>query len=165
MMAYAMDTPAPATIFLISGDRDFVYAISVLALRQYRVILLSPKSAHSSLKAQADANYLWPDHFMTFPPRSLELPTSSTSNMNVALISLKEDEWPPLSATPSSFATSCISTYQPPPVYSPGENTHLIRGCSPIRDETSRALSIGCRTFGIAKTVTEAVRLQTFHAY
>ena len=79
-----MDTPAPTTIFLISGDRDFVYTISVLALRQYRVVLLAPKSAHSSLKEQADAHYLWPDHFMTNTPRPTELPSTSISGTNIA---------------------------------------------------------------------------------
>ena len=64
MMAHAIDTPAPTTIFLISGDRDFVYAVSILALRQYRIVLLAPKVAHSSLKAQADVVYHWPDDFL-----------------------------------------------------------------------------------------------------
>jgi len=60
MMAYAIDTPAPATIILISGDRDFVYAVSILCLRQYSLVVLAPAVAHSSLKAQATAVYAWP---------------------------------------------------------------------------------------------------------
>ena len=42
MMAHAMDNPAPSTIILISGDGDFAYAVSVLASRQYRIIILAP---------------------------------------------------------------------------------------------------------------------------
>ncbi|CCM02869.1 uncharacterized protein FIBRA_04982 [Fibroporia radiculosa] len=60
MMAYAIDTPAPATIVLISGDRDFVYAVSVLCLRQYRLIVFAPTVAHTSLKSQASVVYAWP---------------------------------------------------------------------------------------------------------
>ncbi|KAI0637218.1 limkain-b1-type NYN domain-containing protein, partial [Trametes polyzona] len=60
MMAHAMDNPAPATIILISGDRDFLYVVSTLSLRQYRIVLLAPKSAYGGLKGQADAVYNWP---------------------------------------------------------------------------------------------------------
>ncbi|TBU32228.1 NYN domain-containing protein [Dichomitus squalens] len=74
MMAYAIDNPAPATIILISGDRDFVYAVSILALRQYRVVLLAPRVAYSNLRAQANVVYNWPEDF--FP----ELPPSKLSN-------------------------------------------------------------------------------------
>ncbi|EPT05869.1 hypothetical protein FOMPIDRAFT_1021065 [Fomitopsis schrenkii] len=64
MMAYAIDTQAPATIILISGDRDFVYAVSVLCLRQYRLVVLAPHAAHASLKAQASVVYHWPADVM-----------------------------------------------------------------------------------------------------
>lgn len=59
MLTYALDTPAPATIVLITGDRDFVYAVSVLRLRLYRVVLVAPQQAHNSLKSQATAVLDW----------------------------------------------------------------------------------------------------------
>ena len=59
MLTYAIDNPAPATIVLISGDRDFVYAVSVLRLRKYRVVLVAPQCAHASLKSQASAVLNW----------------------------------------------------------------------------------------------------------
>lgn len=59
MLTYALDTPAPATIVLISGDRDFVYAVSVLRLRRYRVVLVAPQQAHNSLKSQATTVLDW----------------------------------------------------------------------------------------------------------
>lgn len=59
MLAYAIDTPAPATLVLISGDRDFVYAVSVLRWRQYRVVLVAPDSAHCSLRSQASTTLDW----------------------------------------------------------------------------------------------------------
>ncbi|TDL13637.1 hypothetical protein BD410DRAFT_817284 [Rickenella mellea] len=53
MIAYAIDRPAPATIVLISGDRDFAYGISTLRLRGYDVVVIVPPSAHSSVRSQA----------------------------------------------------------------------------------------------------------------
>ncbi|KZT65470.1 DUF537-domain-containing protein [Daedalea quercina L-15889] len=59
MLTYALDTPAPATIVLISGDRDFVYAVSVLRLRRYRVVLVAPQTAHTSMRLQATVVLDW----------------------------------------------------------------------------------------------------------
>ncbi|KAI0831045.1 NYN domain-containing protein [Trametes gibbosa] len=59
MLTYAIDNPAPATIVLISGDRDFVYAVSVLCLRRYRVVVVAPYTAHNSLKSQASVVLDW----------------------------------------------------------------------------------------------------------
>lgn len=64
MLTYAIDNPAPATIVLISGDRDFVYAISVLRLRKYRVVIVAPKTAHTSLKCQASVVLDWDTDIM-----------------------------------------------------------------------------------------------------
>lgn len=61
MLTYAIDTPAPATIILISGDRDFVYAVSVLRFRRYNVVVIAPGSAHVSLKSRASEILDW-DH-------------------------------------------------------------------------------------------------------
>ncbi|GJE97096.1 NYN domain-containing protein [Phanerochaete sordida] len=59
MLTYAIDTPAPATIILISGDRDFVYAISILRFRRYNVVVIAPSNAHSSLKSGASYLLDW----------------------------------------------------------------------------------------------------------
>ncbi|KAJ7738463.1 DUF537-domain-containing protein [Mycena maculata] len=61
MMAYAMDHPAPATIILISGDRDFAYAVSILGLRRYKIVIVSlpMPGAHISLKSQASVCLDW----------------------------------------------------------------------------------------------------------
>ncbi|KAJ7665110.1 NYN domain-containing protein [Mycena polygramma] len=58
MLAYAMDHPAPATLILISGDRDFAYAVSILRLRRYEVVVIS-LMGHVSLKSQASACLDW----------------------------------------------------------------------------------------------------------
>lgn len=46
MLAHALDNPAPSTIVLITGDRDFAYVFSVLKLRRYRTILVTLPNAH-----------------------------------------------------------------------------------------------------------------------
>ncbi|KAJ7046568.1 DUF537-domain-containing protein [Mycena alexandri] len=87
MLAYAMDHPAPATIFLISGDRDFAYAVSVLRLRQFEVIILS-LTAHISLKSQASAWLSWNTHILAYcTSGTAESPTATRSPPNGVQIS------------------------------------------------------------------------------
>jgi hypothetical protein len=59
MLAHAIDNAAPSTIVLISGDRDFAYALSILRFRRYRVVLITLSNAHQSLRAQASASFDW----------------------------------------------------------------------------------------------------------
>jgi len=61
MLSYAIDNPAPSTIFLITGDRDFAYALSILKNRHYRVILVKRPDTHISLTFQACICYDWYD--------------------------------------------------------------------------------------------------------
>ncbi|KAI6006046.1 hypothetical protein EDD15DRAFT_2567286 [Pisolithus albus] len=53
MFAFAVDHPPPATVILVSGDRDYAYALSTLRLRNYKVVLITPY-ATSSLEACLD---------------------------------------------------------------------------------------------------------------
>ncbi|KAJ4490697.1 NYN domain-containing protein [Lentinula aciculospora] len=62
MLAFAMDNPSGpdlTTIMLISGDRDFAYALSTLQLRRYNVVVVAPTTAHPSLRAQASRFFEW----------------------------------------------------------------------------------------------------------
>ena len=59
MLGHAIDNPAPTTILLISGDRDFAYAVSVLRLRRYQVVLITLSNAHLSLTSQASVCHDW----------------------------------------------------------------------------------------------------------
>ncbi|KAI0797762.1 NYN domain-containing protein [Abortiporus biennis] len=69
MMGFAMDTPAPATIILITGDRDFSYAAAFLRGRRYRIVLIAPTAVHASLRIQASKIYDWCEHVA--PPSTL----------------------------------------------------------------------------------------------
>ncbi|KAK1222777.1 hypothetical protein PQX77_014345 [Marasmius sp. AFHP31] len=60
MMAFAMDTPTPRTIILISSDKDFAYALATLRYRHTHTVLISqPRNAHISLTAQASTYLDW----------------------------------------------------------------------------------------------------------
>ncbi|KAF9466396.1 NYN domain-containing protein [Collybia nuda] len=59
MLAHAIDNPPPATIILISGDRDFAYAVSILRSRRYRVVIISLGGVHMSLRAHASVFLDW----------------------------------------------------------------------------------------------------------
>lgn len=61
MLAYAIDNQAPAVIVLISGDTDFAYALAILRLRGYEVIVIAPSTARRCLKAQANRFFDWQD--------------------------------------------------------------------------------------------------------
>ena len=59
MLAFAVDHPSPATIFLITGDRDYAYAVSTLKLRNYQVVLVVPTCTSPSLESQASLVVDW----------------------------------------------------------------------------------------------------------
>ncbi|KAF8162983.1 NYN domain-containing protein [Crassisporium funariophilum] len=59
MIAFAWDHPTPRTVVVITNDRDLAYAISMLRMRKYSVVLMSALGAHQDLTSQASANLDW----------------------------------------------------------------------------------------------------------
>ncbi|EPZ35526.1 NYN, limkain-b1-type domain-containing protein [Rozella allomycis CSF55] len=60
MLSFALDNPPPATIVLISGDKDFVYGLATLRNRKYSVVLIVPnKGAPIILRTQASTILEW----------------------------------------------------------------------------------------------------------
>jgi hypothetical protein len=49
MLTFAIDNPPPATVVLISGDKDFVYALSTLRNRRFNIVLVVPNEGASIL--------------------------------------------------------------------------------------------------------------------
>jgi NYN domain len=77
MLAHVIDNAAPSTIVLISGDRDFAYALSILRFRRYRVVLITLSNAHQSLRAQASISFDWVSEVLEpVDPTLLNQPTS-----------------------------------------------------------------------------------------
>ena len=62
MLAFAFDSPPPTTIILISGDRDYTYAISTIRMRGHRVVLIMPTTkTPENLKRNVDVALYWKD--------------------------------------------------------------------------------------------------------
>ncbi|EPQ31165.1 uncharacterized protein PFL1_01353 [Pseudozyma flocculosa PF-1] len=60
LLAFAIDQPAPATIVLISGDRDFAYPLGLLRNRGYEIVLITPPvGAVPILEASANVVLTW----------------------------------------------------------------------------------------------------------
>lgn len=54
MLLFAVDNPPPATVVLISGDKDFSYLLACLRNRKYDIVLVeSPVGAAEELKSSA----------------------------------------------------------------------------------------------------------------
>ncbi|TRM61744.1 NYN domain-containing protein [Schizophyllum amplum] len=87
MMCYAWDNPLPCTIIVVSGDRDFAYAMAALRLRNYRIILISPaeNNPHVSLHSQASRVYDWRTEVLglkSAPMKNPSKPYSRSSGHN-----------------------------------------------------------------------------------
>jgi len=62
MLVFAFDSFAPATVVIITGDRDFTYAISTLRMRGHRVVLIMPSErTPSHLRDNVDVAVSWKD--------------------------------------------------------------------------------------------------------
>ena len=71
IMAFINDNHPPATVILISGDRDFAYLLSIVRWRKYNVILISNTSmTHESLTSQASVVYDWKSDILKARPPS-----------------------------------------------------------------------------------------------
>ncbi|XP_019095673.1 PREDICTED: meiosis arrest female protein 1 homolog [Camelina sativa] len=59
MLLWAMENKAPAKIMLISGDRDFAYALHQLGMKKYNILLAQPEKASPFLIAAAKTVWFW----------------------------------------------------------------------------------------------------------
>lgn len=92
MLTFALDNPPPATVVLITGDRDFAYAVSILKLRGYTLVVIAPQvCAHASLKAQASLLLDWQKDVLGLPG-CLSAKTSLMVNTSSTHIRLQSEE-------------------------------------------------------------------------
>ena len=83
-----MDNPAPGTVILITGDRDFAYAISILRMRRYRVVVIAPRNHHCSIRNQASIVLDWNTVILSstnrdpddLPPHTPSVPASASAS-------------------------------------------------------------------------------------
>ncbi|KAF8633749.1 hypothetical protein AX17_004405 [Amanita inopinata Kibby_2008] len=58
MVAHAIDHQR-CTFLVVTGDRNLAYAVSLLRLRKYRVVVVAPRNVHPTLTAQASESIDW----------------------------------------------------------------------------------------------------------
>ncbi|KAL1675071.1 NYN domain-containing protein [Schizophyllum commune] len=136
MLAYALDHPAPATLILISGDRDFAYTVSVLRRRRYEVVLLchSRPGPHKSLAWQVSACLDWNTRVLGLPedPLRKEWSRSSSSTIVSTTTSQTDDSFSKRDDTPSTPSGSSVSlsSWSSPPTSPSNESTDLADKCT-----------------------------------
>lgn len=109
MLAFAIDHPAPATVILITNDRDFVYAVSVLRLRRYRVILIARPLASISLRSQASVWLDWNVEILENCERKMESSKGGPATHNAIAEAVSLPTPPPSPpAHPQGITSPCI---------------------------------------------------------
>ena len=78
MLLFAADSYSPVTIVLITGDRDYMYAVSRLMHRRHKVVVIAPSVASNGLKSIASEFHDW-DAEIVGPARSAHLGLGDTS--------------------------------------------------------------------------------------
>ena len=155
-MAFIKDNSPPATIILISGDRDFAYLLSTIRWRKYNVVLISNSfMTHESLTAQASVVYDWQSDVLKARPSSklpvfrsrretsssvafLTIPQESdnSSVSNVHPVGLPEEHIAPaiqpLALSPRPVSTATISTIRPTPAVLPPDAPLVESEATPI---------------------------------
>ncbi|KAI0340648.1 hypothetical protein BDW22DRAFT_390713 [Trametopsis cervina] len=130
MIVFAMDDLPPATVIILSGDRDFVYAASTLRLRAYHVVVIGPKTCHHQYQGRASEVLDWDVAVLSkqgtltrgrhysistaSPTTDVSALERSSKSTNVPLptpkpsrrSSFRDDRSPPSPRVPSTYAKS-----------------------------------------------------------
>ena len=59
MIFQAWDNPSPFVFVVITADRDLSYALAMLRMKSYRIVLISPAGSHPDLTSQASEQLDW----------------------------------------------------------------------------------------------------------
>ncbi|KAH8120668.1 NYN domain-containing protein [Phellopilus nigrolimitatus] len=79
LIIFAIEGQGPATVVLITGDRDFSYALSVLRLRGHEVVLISPTlTPQHGLLYSANVILDWKSDILKHPEPGAKKRTSSS---------------------------------------------------------------------------------------
>ena len=121
-MAFIKDNSPPATIILISGDRDFAYLLSTVRWRKYNVVLISNSfMTHESLTVQASVVYDWKsDILKTRPPPKPPMPGSQNLSSIASLTTPQDSGNSPESDVhavdpPNERVAPSVQSLTPPP--------------------------------------------------
>ncbi|KAK0483437.1 NYN domain-containing protein [Armillaria novae-zelandiae] len=153
MLAYAFDNPQPSTtIVLITGDRDFAYAVAILRLRQFHVVVISPSvpSPHASLTAHASVCIDWNTAIM----QNIGLEASTSQAVPPDRTKTESPRCPPNSAP-----AACPPTQ--PAKISTTDSTHSSRPKSPSPVPTSPPKPTPLETNNRSRSADPIRRTQT----
>ncbi|KAI5899952.1 DUF537-domain-containing protein [Schizophyllum commune H4-8] len=121
LMAFALDNPAPATVIIISADRDFAYAASVLRQRRYNVVMISHSNPRPNLwlTSQAIDCYDWKKDVLHVEERATTIPTILGKSVPTHAEVLAQCLAPIPSTTGANPSTVTTSRAPVPPVAAP----------------------------------------------
>ncbi len=113
LLAYAIDQPAPATVVLISGDRDFAYPLGILRNRGYNVVLVTPPiGAVPILEASANVVMSWRQDVLGMQVNKDGKPYSSYTSTGTPS---KQSQYKDSNTHPASASSSGGLAYGKPP--------------------------------------------------
>ncbi|KAJ3572495.1 hypothetical protein NP233_g3048 [Leucocoprinus birnbaumii] len=123
MLTHAVDNSPPSTLLVIAGNNDFAYAISILRLRRYDVVLVCPKALvgeHSQASVYLDwfndiLGYTPPDLDdgslqLPLPPRRPRSNSDSTTTSNPPIAGPSQDRSTP---SPKQIDSSTAPDHRP----------------------------------------------------
>ncbi|KFK27887.1 hypothetical protein AALP_AA8G442400 [Arabis alpina] len=134
MLLWAIDNPAPANYMLISGDRDFSYALHQLRMRRYNILLAQPLQASVPLVAAARNVWLWTSLASGGPPLTSAESSRLLSNGRGQVSNNEVSKLPVSEQAQSSKTTASTSDAGDAKVHKTREN-HVTRG---LPQETRR---------------------------
>ncbi|KAL8277267.1 hypothetical protein RQP46_010336 [Phenoliferia psychrophenolica] len=127
IMTFALDQKAPATIILISSDRDFAYLLATLRNRCYNVVIFTNHHQSTSLRAQADEIKEWRTDVLNLPlhapklQHAIKKPKPYNQDKRTAGAAGHDDRLPP----PKRHANAPNQSFALPPVpYQPYQPSH-----------------------------------------
>lgn len=120
MLVLALSEPAPSTIVLVSGDRDFAYTASILRQRGHNVVLVchARPGPHRSLAAQVSECVDWNQTILKMDeedkailPAKKKLPTAPSKSVpQVIPGEVATPEEAPEEAAPKEYASIPVSS-------------------------------------------------------
>ncbi|KXN82516.1 hypothetical protein AN958_02367, partial [Leucoagaricus sp. SymC.cos] len=80
MLTLAMDESPPSTILVATGDQDLAYALAVLRLRRFKIVLVHPTHTKECLLMQSDDSIDWHRRVLGMDSGGNDGPPSSSSS-------------------------------------------------------------------------------------
>ncbi|KAI0078985.1 hypothetical protein K474DRAFT_1592877 [Panus rudis PR-1116 ss-1] len=159
MLAYAMDTPAPATVILISGDGDFVHALALLRHRRYNVVVIAPtlNNTHTSLRHQAMEIYDWCQDILPNAPRT---PASAGSGRSFSIAAPRTTTLPATLNSSRPLRSAAAPFVPSSPLGKKGERPE-----SPLTPQDDKEVDGERQPLRLYDAVAAGIKFDSFYAH